>query len=409
MDGALMSEPILTQPDLSWIDESCTLSLPRSKRIEDFLKASNLDAILYIGESICDPDLHYLSGFLAFGRFTFLAAGKTVLLTSSMEQHRAQIESCANVVKSTSEYGIMERLKEAQRPEDAYISVLKDMLCELGIARIGIPRSFPASIYHELRKDLEVVIVDSPAQEWRAVKEPYELKAIVATQEACRHAMSTAIEMVKRSTIHKGCLYLKRAPLTSERVRSAIDIALLEKGCEGVDTIVAGGPVSANPHSRGTGILRAHQPIVIDIFPRSKKTWYFADMTRTVLRGEPPPEVSDMYEAVVAAQDAGLGAIRAGVSGVLVHEAVCRIFEDLGYPEREGRGFIHSTGHGVGLAVHERPSLSESGEMLTANNAVTVEPGLYYPEIGGVRLEDLVVVQPEGLRNLTCYERRLVL
>jgi len=117
----------------------------------------------------------------------------------------------------------------------------------------------------------------------------------------------------------------------------------------------------------------------------------------------------EMYRAVLMAQERGLAAVSAGISGREVHERVSEAFSEMGYSEREGCGFTHSTGHGVGLQVHENPSLSEVGEELQAGHVVTVEPGLYYPEIGGVRLEDLVVVGPAGCRDLTCFERELVL
>jgi Xaa-Pro aminopeptidase len=186
-------------------------------------------------------------------------------------------------------------------------------------------------------------------------------------------------------------------------------MALLEEGCEAVDTIVAGGPAGADPHARGAGVLPANAPIVIDIFPRSKSSRYFADMTRTVLKGEAPPQVREIYEAVLQAQTTGISAIRAGISGKEVHSRVVEVFRERGYPDGEGCGFTHSTGHGVGLEVHERPSLGIAGEVLEANQVVTVEPGLYYPDIGGVRLEDLVMVKEGAYENLTHFERSLVL
>jgi len=132
-------------------------------------------------------------------------------------------------------------------------------------------------------------------------------------------------------------------------------------------------------------------------------------MTRTVLKGEASPEAVELYEAVRTAQDAGLMAVKEGVSGAHVHKIVSDVFLELGYPEKAGCGFTHSTGHGVGLEVHERPSLGEAGEILHGGHVVTVEPGLYYPDVGGVRLEDLVVVKKSGSDNLTNFERRLVL
>jgi Xaa-Pro aminopeptidase len=221
--------------------------------------------------------------------------------------------------------------------------------------------------------------------------------------------MQQAVQLIASSRPQGEMLYREGRPLTAEQVRSAIEASLLQDGCEAQDTIVAGGPAGADPHARGTGPLPAHAPIVIDIFPRSKSLRYFADMTRTVLKGEAAPELMEIYEAVRLAQDRGLQAIRAGVSGEEVHAQVSQVFLDLGYPEREGRGFMHSTGHGVGLDVHEKPSLSETGGALQVNNVVTVEPGLYYPKVGGVRLEDLVVVKEKGCENLTHFERQLLL
>ena len=241
------------------------------------------------------------------------------------------------------------------------------------------------------------------------IKSPDEQEAIAASQRACERAMRRAVQLVSGSEPRGDVLYRSDEPLTSEMVRGAIEVSLLEDGCEAADTIVAGGRQASDPHMRGTGPLPANLPIVIDIFPRSKISRYFADMTRTVLRGEASLEASEMYEAVRLAQDAGLEAIRAGVDGSEVHFRVSQVFTDHGYPEREGRGFTHSTGHGVGLDVHERPSISEVGEILEDSAVVTVEPGLYYPEIGGVRLEDLVVVKESGSKNLTHFERQLVI
>ncbi len=368
----------------------------------------NLDGLLFIGDSLCDLDMYYLSHFLAGDRFTLLAADEVSLLVSSMEHGRASKESIARTVVSTSDYGIMEKLRSSGKPDEAYLSVLVEFLRDRGMKRLGVPFRFPAGIFHRLSKEFEILLLDSPVSRWRAVKTKEEIEAISVVQKACERAMCLAVEQISRSHPRGEFLYVENGLLTSEKVRAAIEVALLERGCDAVDTIVAGGPDAADPHARGTGPLPANAPIVIDIFPRSRDSRYFADMTRTVLMGEASPEVKEMFEAVLDAQLAGLGAISSGVSGKEVHQRVCQAFLDRGYPEREGRGFTHSTGHGVGLNVHERPSLSEAGDTLETGNVVTVEPGLYYPEIGGIRLEDLVVVTAKGCENLTSFEKRLV-
>lgn len=373
-----------------------------------FLKEESLDALLFIGDSLCDQDMYYLSHFLAGDRFTLLAADEVHLLVSSMEEGRAKKESIADRVVSTSDYGIMEKLKASGKPDDAYLEVLKDFLSDNGIKRLGVPNRFPAGIYRSLLKDFKVSILDSPISRWRAVKTEDEIEAITAVQKACERAMLLAVGAISRSRPRGDRLYLDGELVTAEKIRAIIEIALLERGCDAVDTIVAGGTDAADPHARGSGPLPANSPIVIDIFPRSRSSRYFADMTRTVLKGEASLDVKEMYDAVQDAQQIGLEAIATGVPGKEVHSRVCQAFLDHGYPEREGKGFTHSTGHGVGLNVHERPSLGLAEDILEANNVVTVEPGLYYPEIGGVRLEDLVVVTAQGCENLTSFERRLV-
>jgi len=377
--------------------------------IQIFLERHNLDGFLFVGDSICDADMYYLTHFLAGDKFAVLAQEKTTLLVSSMELFRAKKESIATECLSTSQYQIMEKLKRCKNSEEAYCRVLVEFLKGHGIRRLGVPFRFPAGFYQRLCQDFEVSVLESPASRLREIKRQEELDAIVCTQRACERAMRQATLLIGSSKPRGELLYREGQPLTSEKVRGAIEISLLEDGCEAMDTIVAGGPQAAAPHARGTGPLAANAPIVIDIFPRSKSRRYFADMTRTVLKGEAAPEVKEIYEAVRLAQAEGLLAIRAGVSGKEVHSRVSSVFLDLGYPEREGSGFTHSTGHGVGLDVHEKPFLSESGEELQVNHVVTVEPGLYYPKIGGVRLEDLVVVKENGYESLTHFERKLVL
>lgn len=373
-----------------------------------FLDQNGLDSFLYVGESYSDADMYYLSRFLAGDRFALLAGEKTTLLVSSMELGRARKESAAHQVLSTSEFHITDKLKSSKRPDEAYAMVLAEFLGRCSVKRLGVPYNFPAGIYRSLEQDFSVKILGSPIARQREIKRPEEIEAIALTQRAGERAMKKAIRLIASSEARGEMLSRGGEPLTSERVRRAIELSLLEDGCEAVDTIVAGGEQAADPHARGAGPLPANAPIVIDIFPRSKSSRYFADMTRTVLKGEASSEVVELYRAVEAAQEAGLQAVREGATGSEVHRRVSDVFQEQGYPEREGCGFTHSTGHGVGLEVHERPSLGEAGASLKSGQVVTVEPGLYYPDLGGVRLEDLVVVEKDRCRNLTRLQRKLV-
>ncbi|HOT06131.1 MAG: Xaa-Pro dipeptidase [Methanosaeta sp. PtaB.Bin039] len=376
-------------------------------QVRDFLRREDLDGFLLVGDSVSDPDLFYLSRFLSSDSFALLLSEQRTILVSPMERGRALAEATVDCVKTTGQYLYREKLQALGRTL-AYPAVLRDFLQSQGVNSLGLADNAPAKIYKSLCQDFSVRLLECPAQDWRVEKSGSEVAAIEDVQRQGEGAMAVAVDMIRRSSPRGEVLELDGQPLTSEQVRSALEMRLLQGGCEAVDTIVCGGPEAADPHRRGEGVLPANSPIVIDIFPRSRSSRYFADMTRTVVRGEPSPEVLEMYRSVKEALQVGQRALKPGISGSMVHQAVSQAFLDMGYPVGDERGFIHSTGHGVGLAVHERPSLGLCGEVLRAGNVVTVEPGLYFPGIGGVRLEDLVVISENGHRNLTCFEKSLV-
>ncbi len=143
------------------------------------------------------------------------------------------------------------------------------------------------------------------------------------------------------------------------------------------------------------------------MFPRDEATGYYADMTRTVSKGKPDRQIIDMYEAVKEAQQIGISRIKAGVSGADAHTAVVDYFKSRGY-ESDTRGFIHNLGHGVGLQVHELPTIGAAGTILEEGFVVTVEPGLYYPGVGGIRLEDMGAVRAKKFADFTKFEENLI-
>jgi len=179
----------------------------------------------------------------------------------------------------------------------------------------------------------------------------------------------------------------------------------MENNCVAQHTIIAGGNEACDPHNTGTKPLLAHKPIVMDIFPKSVESGYYADITRTVVRGKPSKQVKDLYHAVLEAQKIGLKLVGPGVRGRDVHQAICDTFEKLGYKTgvKGGfvQGFFHGTGHGLGLDIHEPPRISHSDDILCPGDVVTVEPGLYYRGLGGIRLEDDVLITQNGSKNLT--------
>ena len=190
-----------------------------------------------------------------------------------------------------------------------------------------------------------------------------------------------------------------------------VNLEIFARGCIPAHTIVAPGQHGCDPHDVGSGPIRAGEPIIIDIFPRSEKTGYFADITRTVVKGAPKPRVCEMYDAVLAAQRGALRMIRHGAVASDIHGAILAQFEKRGFKtgQIDGRmqGFFHGTGHGLGLEIHEPPRIAMNDTRLEAGMVVTVEPGLYYAGIGGMRIEDTVLVTRTGIRNLTRFPKFL--
>lgn len=238
-------------------------------------------------------------------------------------------------------------------------------------------------------------------------KNPEEIAAIEEAQRATSAAMTAVISYL-RDAEHP----------TSEEAHAIIEQTLSAMGCESPDGhIVASGEQAVEPHDRGSGPIIRDTAIVIDIFPRNKKSGYFADMTRTVCIGKPSEQIQKMYDAVVAAQELVERMVKPGVACKTIQEAVETLFIDRGF-ETKGKGkefkfaegFVHSVGHGVGLKIHEAPSVSgRSEEILMEGDVITIEPGLYYPHVGGVRMEDMVLVTADGSRNLTKYPKELSL
>lgn len=380
------------------------------------LNLTEADAYLMVSESAHNADMYYASGFLAHDSFIYLNSKNEKLLISDMELGRAKKESRIKDVLPTSGFGIMEKLRALKDIDAAYNGMILEFLRLENIKRIAVPYNFPVYISDIMRMDgIEVIPVKSPFRKMREVKNENEIKAIEKAQRAGEKALSEAIGTIRKATIRNGMLWNNNAPLRSEDIRATIDASLLSRGCEAPDVIVACGKGSADPHWQGEGELLAGEQIVIDFVPRSKKERYYSDMTRTVVRGTPSDEIIDMYSAVREAQEVAIRRIKAGITGNEVHNIVCDVLEARGYGTARGKtgvfteGFIHSTGHGVGLDIHEGPNLSESGKELKGGSVVTVEPGLYYKKIGGVRLEDVVVVTASGCKNLTMFEKNLVL
>ncbi|MFC3957124.1 M24 family metallopeptidase [Halovivax cerinus] len=377
--------------------------------LADYLATNDLDGYLVdaAGE---DADQRYVSGFDAPDPYQTLVTEDGVhLLVSGLEYGRAESEAAADTVTNMAAYDAQE-LRSEYGPREGTLRTIAAFLDTHDVSSIAVPEHCPVGTADGLREHgIDVTVeTDDVVGEIRATKTGAEIDAIHETQAANQRAMAVAEGLIASAAVRDGVLYYEGEPLTSERVTTEIEITLLREGCALDETIVACGADAADPHDRGSGPLKAGESIVIDIFPRDKETGYFGDMTRTFVRGEPSDELRRRYDVTYEAFEAALDAIEPGVTGDEVHEIVCDVIEDAGYatlrsdPETD-TGYIHGTGHGVGLDIHEGPRLSFGGEELEPGHVVTVEPGIYDPEVGGVRIEDLVVVTEDGYENLTDY------
>ena len=369
----------------------------------------NTKPLLMLSESMRNTDMYYATRFLAADPFIYLRfprEGKDILIVSQMEYERAKKESIVKEIRSSLDYGYDLKTEE----------LIAKVLQKENINAIEVPRYFPLFTAEKLRKKgIEVTAVEELLMtKEREIKDKQEIGYLKKAQRACEHAMEAAIAVIKKSSVKGNYLLENEEILTSERIKAYIEHDLIDSGCtcDGGEPIVACGKGAADPHFTGTGSILVNEPIIIDIFPRLKLERYYADMTRTVVRGEPEKKIKEMYEAVKHAQDATLALVKEGVTCKALHNLVCDIFEEGGYGtirKKSKTGFIHSTGHGVGLDLHENPKVGDNDYELRKGNVITIEPGLYDPEVGGVRLEDMVLVLKKGCENLTRFEKKLMI
>ncbi len=367
---------------------------------------------LIVATSESDADLFYATRFFAPDPFIFLQhRGKRTLVLSDLEIDRARKTAQADefVQFSSVERAVQERAKKTP----SYARVLAHFLRERGVKTATVPANFALGYAQELAA-ARIKLQVSNGSFWpqRERKSDQELELLGRASRITEAGLARAMEVLKSSRPGPGKrLRWAGKPLTSEILRSEIDSAVLRAGGQPAGTIVAGGDQACDPHERGSGPLFADSLIILDIFPRDARSGYYGDLTRTVLRGRASEEQRKLWDTVKAGQALALRKIGAGVDGMQIHQAIQDLFAKRGYVTgvRKGRrvGFFHGTGHGLGLEIHEYPRLQKV--ILRERETVTVEPGLYYPGLGGVRLEDVVVVTKTGCRMLSRFPKQLEL
>jgi len=371
------------------------------------------EAILMISASEHDADMLYVSGIFVPDPFIAIKVGNIWHgLFSPLEIDRARKQSQLDEAhldtpwrEKADEYGWGKGLAAAAAA----------FLKEQGVSEILVPGHFPLGYAEQLISwRFKIKAAKDGLFREREIKNAAEIKHLAQAERLTRQAMQRAELFLAECQIGSDNILLHpevAGKVKSKHLRSVIETYLIQHGAMPAHTIVACGRESADPHHIGHGYLRAGQPIIIDIFPRVLATGYWGDMTRTYLKGKAPESIKRLYNTVKEGQKIGLGMVTDGISGDAIHSAITSYFDKQGFKTglirgKQG-GFFHGTGHGVGLEIHEAPRVSTGSDNLTTGHVITIEPGLYYPRLGGVRLEDMVVVKPDGHINLTKHPCRL--
>ncbi|MFO1448087.1 MAG: Xaa-Pro peptidase family protein [Opitutaceae bacterium] len=371
------------------------------------MPASSDQALLLYADSAHNADMRYFSGLHVPDPFIALAVGgRKIGLFNALEFGRALKESTLDDVLALEPF--REQAKERWPDSTPGVADIVLLAAEKYLVdRFVVPEDFPAGLFEKLRRrGLTLEVATGSILPEREFKSASEARAIREGNRIAAAGIAAAEKVLAKSAIKGGKLLHRGEVLTSERLKFAIETACLEAGGVSLDTIAAGGDQACDPHNRGSGPLRPNELIIVDVFPRSQTTGYHGDMTRTFLRGRASEAQRALVDAVRTAQKAALKLIRDGVNGRDVHKACVDVFTKRGYETKAtptgSVGFFHGTGHGLGLAVHELPRLSGAVDYTLKTGAVaTVEPGLYYPGLGGCRIEDVVQVTTTRPRLLS--------
>ena len=372
---------------------------------------------LFHAESASNADMFAASGFLSGDPFDCLIDGEQItLLVGGFEGPRALRESRASEVLVDTDLGQAELIERGLSADALARELTLRLVQRAGARELTVPEWLPVALADHLRAaGIELQIGSDLMAGRRRRKAGADLASVIEAQRVTEGSMARICELLRTATPDaSGALELDGEPLTSERVHGEIRELWAREGCEGGTPIVAGGIQSADGHELGHGPLRAGEPIVCDLFPRHVAGRHHADMTRTFCVGEVPAQLAEMHAACCEALEATRAMLRPGIVGAVLNAKMCEVFRRRGfgsqlYPSASIEGARravcnHGLGHGVGLEIHEQPGLGRTGiSPFVVGDAVTIEPGLYDPAFGGVRVEDLCLITEDGARTLTSF------
>jgi Xaa-Pro aminopeptidase len=369
--------------------------------------------VLIHGDTMRSPELRHEVPVPIADAFLYVEkGGRRVVILHSLEIPRVREDAPELEIVPLESLGTDELYGQGMKGWEIELEVALRGCRELGIERAAVPASFPVGHADYLRAaGIEVTVERELFDERRRAKTATEVAGIRRAQRACEAALDASRELLRKAHPNGSGLEVDGRPLTCEWIKRVIEDVFADHEVEGSDMIVAHGPQTAVGHNQGSGQVGPNEPIVFDLFPRDRATGCYSDMTRTYVVGEPSEEVAEWHALVKRALETSTAGIKPGVEGRTLFEGVCEQFHEAGYKTQLHKdpgevledGFFHSLGHGVGLEVHEQPSLGRSGQRLVPGDVVTIEPGLYRAGYGGLRLEDIVLVTEDGYEVLTDY------
>jgi Xaa-Pro aminopeptidase len=369
--------------------------------------------VLIYGDTMRSPELRHEVPVPIPDPFLYAEKGdRRVAILHSLEIPRVRQDAPGLEIIPLEQLGIDELLAQGKPYWQSELEIALRACREVGLEQPAVPPGFPVAHADYLRANgIEVAVERELFDNRRRSKNETEIAGIRRAQRACEAALDASRELLRKAEPNGGGLELDGEPLTCERIKRVIEDVFADHGVEGSDMIVAHGAQTAVGHNMGSGQIAPNEPIVFDLFPRDKETACYSDMTRTYVVGEPSDEMKEWYTLVKRALETSTAGVKPGVNGRALFELVCDQFHEAGYKTQLNKepgevledGFFHSLGHGVGLEVHELPSMGRTGQDLVPGDVITIEPGLYRSGYGGVRLEDIVLVTHDGYEVITNY------
>lgn len=372
-----------------------------SKELTQLIKEEDLDGFIHYDPE--NPNMRYLLGTEGAGNYLLLSKeNRSVLLVSILEYEKARKNADVDEVRKIREF-----YREDQK--NSYWKAVERFLSEYEVEKAGIGKEMPVGVKQRLDEFNELEILEDPVSESRQIKSEKEIQNLRTAQKATEKAMKKAESILRESEVREDKVVYEDKPLTSEFLKKEIKKELVENNAENGELIVSSGKDTANPHSRGEGIIKPDEPIIIDITP--EESGYHGDMTRTFVKGEAPEKIKEMYRTAKEAWELIDRELQKGeITCADLTQKVTDLFEENGFDVPGNgelqNGFIHALGHGIGIEIHEKPHLSTETE-LEKGLVMAIEPGLYEQGVGGVRLEDVVLITEDGYENFNSMAKEL--